>query len=104
MKFKLEKARTKIAIISDSQMKYVTLDEGLEELWVRKGWDSSVAIMRGMNARHIRELATKEAFNTRECDVVILSVGSNDLQYYKNQDEVRSKEDDLQRKHQNDVT
>ena len=58
VKFKPEKVRTKIAIISDSQMKYVTLDEGLEELWVRKGWGSSVAIMRGMNARHIRELAT----------------------------------------------
>ena len=67
-------------------MKYVTLDEGIEELWVKKGWDSNVAIMRGMNARHIRNLATKEAFNTRECEVVILSVESNYWQYNKNQE------------------
>ena len=65
-------------------MKYVTLDEGLEELWVRKEWDSNVAIMRGMNARQ-------------------RSVGSHDPQYYTNQDEARSREDDLQRKHQNDL-
>ena len=103
VKFKPERARTRIAIISDSQLKHVTLDEGLEELWVRKGWDSSVAIMRGMNARHVRELATKKTFNTRDCDVVILSVGSNDLQYYKNQDEVKSREEDIQRRHQNDL-
>ena len=71
VKFKPEKARTRIAIILDSQLKHVALDEGLEELWVRKGWDSSEDIMIGMNVWHITELATKEVFNTRDCEVDI---------------------------------
>ena len=93
VKFKLEIAKTKIQVISDSQLKFVVVDDSLEELWVRKGWDNYVAIMRGFNASDIRQLIQYEEIDTRETDVIILSAGSNDLQYYINEDKIRRHQD-----------
>ena len=93
VRFKWDIAKTKVQVISDSQLKFVVVDEELKELWIRKCWDNYVALMRGLNASDIKHLIEKKHINTTESDIIILSAGSNDLQYYINQDQIRKHED-----------
>ena len=89
VRFKLNIAKTKVQVISDSQSKHVVVDEELQELWIRKGWDNHVALMKWLNALDIKQLIENKHINTTESDIIILSAGSNDLQYYVNQDRIR---------------
>ena len=59
-------------------MKFLTLDDQLEELWMRKGWDESVYIYRGATAIELLKEVPK-FHELDDCNIVILSVGSNDI-------------------------
>ena len=72
------KSKMKIGVISDSHMKFLMIDEQLEELWIRKGWDDSVYIFRGATAIELYKELPK-LHHLENCDVIILSAGSNDI-------------------------
>ena len=59
-------------------MKFVMIDEQLEELWIRKGLDESVYIFRVATAIELYKELSK-LHHLEDCDVIILSAGSNDI-------------------------
>lgn len=67
-----------IGIISDSQLKHVVMDNKLEELWARNRWDENVYIYRGATTTDLRDEVRRLGI-LNECNIILLSAGSNDL-------------------------
>ena len=70
----------KVGVLSDSQLKHIIMDNQLEELWMRMNYDNDVYLYRGSTSNDLREQVQRKGI-LDNCDVVILSVGSNDLSY-----------------------